>query len=126
MNPVHELVRGSRLVHGSWFTDSGRGLVGSRFTVRPTLPRLVRSRFAVRPFVLPRFEFRFRVHGRFEGEPLNQFMNQAYFHTSYTPTQFANHSSRTTTVGEPRPRNSNQAAKAGTKWREFLEGSSTR
>ena len=25
-------------------------------------------------------------------------MNQAYFHTSYTPTQFANHSSRTTPV----------------------------
>ena len=28
-------------------------------------------------------------------------MNQAYFHTSYTPTQFANHSSRITR--EPRP-----------------------
>ena len=35
MNPVHEPVRGSRLVHGSRFTDSGRVLVGSRFTVRP-------------------------------------------------------------------------------------------
>jgi len=33
-------------------------------------------------------------------------MNQASFHTSYTPTQLANHSSRT--IREPRPRNSNQ------------------
>ena len=40
-------------------------------------------------------------------------MNQAYLHTSYTPTQFANHSSRTTR--EQRPRNSNQAAKSRNK-----------
>ena len=37
-------------------------------------------------------------------------MNQASFHTSYTPTQFANHSSRITR--EPRPRNS----KEKTRW----------
>ena len=40
-------------------------------------------------------------------------MNQAYFHTSYTPTQFANHSSRT--IREPRPRNSNQRGESRNK-----------
>ena len=71
MNPVHELLRGSRFVHGSRFTDSGRV---QRFTVHGSARRCPAwfvhgSRFALLSCLGS--GSRFRVHGRFEGEPLN-------------------------------------------------------